>query len=387
VILRAAEEVGDSQEVGKDGNGGALAYLKVSAIKERKTFQLMMARILSTKIHSEVRQVKENLSLTEAVAELKAYGLDEKRYPVERDEEDCAFADLTDVTILDQPATEKPAIDVSPNASTPPASKDGNSGALAYLKVSAIKERKTDTGAVWVFIRSGGVWIQQGNKLVGTGAVGSAGQGVSVALSTDGNTAIVGGLADNKTTGAAWVYRRSGNAWTQQGNKLVGTGAVGAASQGSSVALSGDGSTAIMGGPGDHADLGATWVFARSGDVWTQQGNKLVGTGAVGAASQGSSVALSGDGSIAIMGGVEDNSYIGAAWVFIRGRGVWNQQGSKLVGSDAIGNARQGHSVALSGDGSTAMVGGLADDRVTGAAWVFTRSSGVWITPPKYLSD
>jgi hypothetical protein len=35
VILRAAEEVGDSQEVGKDGNGGALAYLKVSAIKER----------------------------------------------------------------------------------------------------------------------------------------------------------------------------------------------------------------------------------------------------------------------------------------------------------------------------------------------------------------
>jgi hypothetical protein len=38
LILRAAEEVGDSQEVGKDGNGGALAYLKVSAIKERKTF-------------------------------------------------------------------------------------------------------------------------------------------------------------------------------------------------------------------------------------------------------------------------------------------------------------------------------------------------------------
>jgi hypothetical protein len=45
-----------------------------TAIKERKTFKLMMARILSTKIHSEVRQVKENLSLTEAVAELKACG-------------------------------------------------------------------------------------------------------------------------------------------------------------------------------------------------------------------------------------------------------------------------------------------------------------------------
>src|ERR1700730_3740598 len=78
LILRAAEEVGDSQEVGKDGNGGALAYLKVSAIKERKTFQLMMARILPTKIHSEVRQVKEKMSLTEAVAELRACGLDER---------------------------------------------------------------------------------------------------------------------------------------------------------------------------------------------------------------------------------------------------------------------------------------------------------------------
>jgi hypothetical protein len=145
--LRAAEEVGDSQEVGKDGNGGALAYLKVSAIKERKTFKLMMARILSTKIHSE-GQVKENLSLTEAVAELKACGLDERlafyfMRPVERDEEESAFADLIDVTILDQLATDNPAIDASPNASTPPASKDGNGGALAYLKVSAIKERKT----------------------------------------------------------------------------------------------------------------------------------------------------------------------------------------------------------------------------------------------------
>ena len=141
LILRAAEEVGDSQEVGKEGNGGALAYLKVSAIKEPKTFQLMMARILSTKIHSEVRQVKENLSLMEAVAELKARGLDPRLafflngYSVERDEEDSAFADLIDVTILDQLlAADKPGIDASPNASTPPASKDGKGGAWAYPK-------------------------------------------------------------------------------------------------------------------------------------------------------------------------------------------------------------------------------------------------------------
>src|SRR2546423_153102 len=57
---------------------------------------------------------------------------------------------------------------------------------------------------------------QQGPKLVGTGAVGTAGQGRSVALSSDGNTAIVGGPNDNNNTGAAWVYTRSGGVWTQQ---------------------------------------------------------------------------------------------------------------------------------------------------------------------------
>ena len=68
---------------------------------------------------------------------------------------------------------------------------------------------------------------QQGPKLVGTGASGVPQQGASVALSADGNTAIVGGPGDNNGQGAAWVYTRSGGVWTQQGNKLVGTGASG----------------------------------------------------------------------------------------------------------------------------------------------------------------
>ena len=152
-------------------------------------------------------------------------------------------------------------------------------------------------------------FTQQGPKLVGTGAVGTAEQGFSVALSADGNTAIVGGHVDNSATGAAWVYTRSGGVWTQQGSKLVGTGAVGAAEQGISVALSADGNTAIVGGPDDNSNAGAAWVYTRSGGVWTQQGSKLVGTGAVGSARQGSSVALSADGNTAIVGGPGDNSW------------------------------------------------------------------------------
>jgi hypothetical protein len=116
-------------------------------------------------------------------------------------------------------------------------------------------------GAAWVFTRSGGLWAQQGSKLVGTGATAGARQGYSVALSADGNTAIVGGLNDNVFAGAAWVFTRSGGIWSQQGNKFLGTGAAGAAQQGYSVALSGDGRTAIVGGDNDNSGVGAAWPF------------------------------------------------------------------------------------------------------------------------------
>ncbi len=96
---------------------------------------------------------------------------------------------------------------------------------------------------------------------------------MSVALSSDGNTAIVGGWSDNGKTGAAWVFTRSGGVWTQQGKKLVGTGAAGNARQGMSVALSADGNTATVGGWSDNSKIGAAWVFTRNGGgVWTQQG-------------------------------------------------------------------------------------------------------------------
>jgi hypothetical protein len=56
-MLLAAQETGDSQEVGKDGQGGLLGYLKVCSVLERKTFMLMMARILPLKISTEVKQL------------------------------------------------------------------------------------------------------------------------------------------------------------------------------------------------------------------------------------------------------------------------------------------------------------------------------------------
>ncbi len=226
-------------------------------------------------------------------------------------------------------------------------------------------------------------FTQQGPKLIGSGAIGAAQQGYSVSLSADGSTAIISGPEDNNRAGAAWVFTRSNGAWSQQA-KLVGTGALGPAFQ-YAVALSADGNTAIVGGPLDNDRVGAGWVFIRSNGTWSQQA-KLISTDAVGAATQGQSVSLSADGNTAIIGGPNDNSLTGAAWVFTRSNGVWSQQGPKLVGTgaeDNSGHVFQGTSVSLSADGNTAIIGGPIDSTVLGhithgAAWVFTRSNGVW---------
>ena len=236
-------------------------------------------------------------------------------------------------------------------------------------------------GAAWIYTRSGDIWTQQGVKLVGTGAIGNAWQGSSVSISADGNTAIVGGYEDNNWLGAAWVFARAEGIWTQQGNKLVGTGAIGVALQGWAVSISADGNTAIVGGYADNSNKGAAWVYNRSAGVWTQQGSKLVGTDTdlgINGSYQGGSVSISADGNTAIVGGNTDNGNVGAAFVYTRSAGVWTQQGNKLVATDTIGLASQGISVALSADGNTALVGGSYDNNGVGATFVYTRSAGVW---------
>ena len=240
-------------------------------------------------------------------------------------------------------------------------------------------------GGAYIFTRSNGTWTQQGPILAAADAVAfidtsGVELGFSVALSADGDTAIVGGPADNSDDGAAWIFTRSNGAWTQQGAKLVGSGPSVSGhgyGQGSSVALSNDGNTAIVGAPQNPVGDGAAWIFARSGGSWSQQGPMLVGTGASGFADQGFSVALSGDGNIAMVGGPSDATAAGATWVFTRGNGNWTQQGSKLVGTGAAMTSftDQGQSVALAADGATAIIGGGNDNGGIGAAWVFASGS------------
>jgi len=233
----------------------------------------------------------------------------------------------------------------------------------------------THSGATWAFTQNGGVWTQQGSKLIASGASPQGFlpplQGYSVALSSDGNTLLEGGPGDCLTLiscpGAVGTFTRTGGQWSQQGLKF---GVASISEFGGRVALSADGNTALVGAANAPNLPGAAYVFVRSGATWTMQ-SKLFGSGAVGEAQQGSSVALSADGNTALIGGPFDNGLAGAAWVFKRSNGVWSQLGSKLAGSGAAGAAQQGTSVALSGDGNTILIGGPADNNNTGATWVF----------------
>ncbi len=286
-------------------------------------------------------------------------------------------------------------------------------------------------GAAFVFTRSGAVWTRQGEKLTGIEEKGAGEFGSSVALSSDGNTALVGGIEDNNKAGAAWVFTRSGSTWAPQGKKLTGEGGEAGDEFGWAVALSGDGNTAAVGGPKHKHPYGAAWMFTRSGGTWSPQekivgsfdpenGNfgssialsadgetlliggtldeisegaawvftrpegkwieqvELNGTGEVGSGWFGSSVALSSDGNTALVGGYRDNEGAGAAWVFTRAGTNWTQQGGKLVGGGEIGKGEFGTSVALSSDGATALIGAGEDSEETGAAWAFTRAGTTW---------
>ena len=228
--------------------------------------------------------------------------------------------------------------------------------------------------------------IQQGNKLVGTGFVLKSNsppeQGSGVAISADGNTAVVGGPYDSIGLGAIWIYIKIGNVWKQQGNKLVGTGynfdpSKWGVLQGFSVAISADGNTVVEGGIEDSIHTGAIWIFTRTSGVWSQQGNKLVGTG-IDSYMQGSSVSISADGNTAVVGGwkLYLDSTQSEVWVFVRNGGEWSQQGDVLLGNYSYWTTM--NNVAISADGNTIVSSQSGYIANQGATWIYTRNNGKW---------
>jgi FG-GAP repeat len=230
--------------------------------------------------------------------------------------------------------------------------------------------------AVYVFVRSGKSWSQQA-KLT---AANAGGFGTSVALS--GSTAVIGAPYTNikkKETGAAYVFVRSGKSWSQQAKLTASDGDQGS-EFGYSVAISG--STAVIGAY-FHNYAGAAYVFTRSGTAWSQQSELTPPAGSGLGTYFGGSVAVSG--STVVVGAFRTGGAVGAAYVFVRSGTAWSRQ-AKLTASDGVSGDLLGSSVAISG--STAVIAAPGNIRHAGAAYVFTRSGTAWsqqaeLTAPK----
>lgn len=234
----------------------------------------------------------------------------------------------------------------------------------------------SSSGAAYVFTKSGGIWSQVA-KLSPSDATANQAFGGAVSISGDGSTIAIGARGDNTNTGAVYIFVNSGGTWVQQA-KLIGTGSVSGDNVGYSVDLNDDGNTVLIGAIGDAAQgslAGTAYVFVRSGSVWTQQAELLSGLADAGD-YYGSSTALSDDGNVAIIGAYRDDdtgSSAGAFYLWTRSGSVWSQRDKER---GAAGEA-MGFAVDISGDATTVVSTALGASGSIGDARVYSWNGSI----------
>lgn len=254
------------------------------------------------------------------------------------------------------------------------------SGNTAVVGVPHDDDKGAISGSASVFVRSGTTWSRQ-QKLVASDGAADARFGWSVAI--DGDTVVVGAPTDRSSataSGAAYVFVRSGASWSEEQKLLPGDPANNDWF-GTSVAVSGD--TVAIGSPHDDdkgESTGAVYVFTRSGGSWTEE-QKLIG-GATGGGSGGdllgNAVSLSGDRLVA-------SAYLddqkgpdaGAVYAFERKGTVWSPT-QKLVAADGTADAWFGYAVSLAGDALVVGAPTSPFQSAIGAAYHYTRDATGW---------
>ena len=234
----------------------------------------------------------------------------------------------------------------------------------------------------YIFTRVNDNWIEQ-QKLTANDDVDLDNIWLSsVALS--GDTAVIGVPNDGDNSGSVYVFTRSDGVWSQEQKLTAIDGSVGD-QFGHAVAISGD--TTVIGGTNYGLNLsGSVYVFTRSDGVWSQEQKLTAIDGSVGD-QFGHAVAISGDAAVVGAWGDDDNgSRSGSAYVFARNSSIWAQQ-QKLTASDADEGDWFGYSVTISGD--TALIGAWreGEDLHSGSAYVFTRSDSVWAEQQKLIAS
>lgn len=235
------------------------------------------------------------------------------------------------------------------------------------------------SGSAYVYeLRPGGVLFSQ--KLVAADAAAFDRFGWSVAV--EGNTIAIGADMDDiplvQDAGSVYVYVRSAQTWTFL-TRLVAPDSNAGKRFGASVSISGD--SLLIGAPGDDEvaqDAGAAYVFVRSGSAWSLQA-KLLPSGAGPTALAGISVAIDADQALVGASGYDSTlSNAGAVYPYTRTGSVWND-GELLRAPDPQVEDQYGFSVALRGD--QALVGApLSDVARTdgGAAFAYELVGGTW---------
>jgi hypothetical protein len=145
---------------------------------------------------------------------------------------------------------------------------------------------------------------------------------------------------------------------------------------GSSVAVSAQGTTAVVGEDNRNTGTGAVYVFTLHHGTWSQTA-VLTAAGGTEFDDFGRSVAVSAAGSTVVVGANGRTKDTGAAYVFTRHRHTWSQT-AELTATDAAAGDQFGFSVALSASGSTALVAAIGHHSETGAAYVFTLRHRGW---------
>ncbi|GAB4041372.1 FG-GAP repeat protein [Spirosoma gilvum] len=277
------------------------------------------------------------------------------------------------LTAISLPATAQSWDQISELVASDPSSRDafGNSVSISgNYAIIGNMQKNNSMGAAYIFTRTGSTWTQQA-KLTPSDAATFDRFGISVSIS--GDYAIVGADLKNNT-GAAYVFVRTGTTWTQQA-MLTASDTETSDQFGTSVSISGN--YAVVGADQKNNGMGAAYTFSRTGTTWTQQ-TKLTALDGVTDDNFGASVSISGD--YTIVGADQKNNGTGAAYVFTRSGTTWTQQ-AKLTASNADANENFGASVSISG--AYVIVGAPSGNTFTGAAYTFSRTGITWTQQTK----
>ncbi len=234
-------------------------------------------------------------------------------------------------------------------------------------------------GAAYLFARGGDAWTEE-QKLVASDGAEPDKLGSSVSLGVD--RLLVGAYGADTFRGAAYVFVKSGDVWTEE-QKLVARDGIAGENFGASVSLAGD--RALVGAYGSGAARGAVYVFVRSNGAWIEE-QKLVARDGAADDTFGWSVSLAGDsaGERALVGAPGADGARGAAYVFVRKGGAWTEE-RKLAANDGIAFDNFGTAVSLAGD--RALIGAQWNDDFRGAAYVFVRSGSSWTAEQKLVAS